>query len=313
MAKSIRQIVLPLVAAIIWGTAFVVQGDVADKISPFTFNGSRMIIAALVLFGIILAKEGVKKKKLGSEYKKPDVKKAVIGGVFCGVVLTVAVNLQQWGITLKVRPAMSAFITTLYMIFVPIFGLFFGKKTSASVWIALLIAVPALYFVCGVKDFSFDAGTLLMILCAVMFAVHILVVDRFTQDCDGFVLSCVQFFVGGVISLVCALIFEKISFAALFENGWQILYVGAISSAAGYTLQIEAQKGTNPTCVCILLCLESVFALIAESIIYAIRGQSFVYEPLRYLGCALMLVAVVVAQIDVDEIIEKVKNNKKGK
>ncbi len=313
MAKNIRQILLPLLAAFIWGTAFVVQGDVAEEIGPFTFNGSRMIIAALVLLGIIFAKEGVKKKKLGSEYNKPDIKRAAIGGCFCGVALAVAVNLQQWGMKLGVRPAMSAFITATYMIFVPIFGLFIGKKTSLGVWISLAIAIPALYFVCGVTDFKTDTGTVLMIICAATFAVHILVVDKFTQESDGFILSCVQFLVGGVLSLICALIFEKIDFAVLLKYGLQILYVGALSSAAGYTLQIEAQKGTNPTCVSILLCLESVFALVAETVVYAIRGQSFAYEPLRYLGCALMLVAVIIAQVDVDEIIEKVKNNKKEK
>lgn len=313
MKKVIRQIFLPLLAALIWGTAFVIQGDVANEIGPFTFNFLRMIIAAIILCTIVFVKENVKKKKLGATYINLDFKRTILGGSICGFALAVATNLQQWGITLNVRPAISAFITALYMIFVPIFGLFIGKKNSLSVWIALVVAVPALYLVCGVADFRINLGTLLMILCAVSFAVHILVVDKFTQECDGFLLSGVQFAVGGVVSLICALIFESIDFSIILKHSLQILYVGALSSAVGYTLQIEAQKGTDPTCVSILLCLESVFALIAETIVYAIRGQDFAYEPLRYIGCALMFFAVILAQVDFSKISLKLKNGKTKK
>lgn len=305
MSKNIRQIVFPLLAAIIWGTAFVVQGDVADRIPPFFFNGIRFVIAGFALLFIILIREAVAKKKLKEEYEPPKIKKVVLGGVVCGVVLSVATNLQQWGITLGVSGGVSAFITALYMIIVPIIGIFLGKKTTLNVWIAAIIALPALYLVCDVRGFNFDLGTILTIGCAIFFAFHILVVDKFVQNENGFILSCVQFFVAGITSFICSLIFDKIDFAVIVECVPQILYVGLVSSAVGYTLQIEAQKGTNPTCVSLLLCLESLFALLVEAVVGVVTNNPIVYSPLRYVGCAIMLAAVIVSQVNFKSIKHK--------
>lgn len=309
MNKNVRQILFPLLAAAIWGTAFVVQGNVADKIPPFFFNGSRMLVAAVALLLIILVREGGKKKKLKAEYEKPNVKASGLSGLVCGVALFFAVNLQQFGITLGVSGGISAFITALYMILVPIIGVFLGKKTSLSVWIAVVIALPAMYLVCGVKGFSFDLGSLLTLLCSLCFALHIILVDAFAQNADGFILSCAQFLSCGVISLVCSFIFERVDYSLVLGALWQILYVGIFSSAIGYTLQIEAQRGTNPTCVSLLLCLESVFALLCEIIVGLITGDVVAYGVLRYVGCGLMLVAVFLSQIDLSFL--KGKNGRK--
>ena len=178
------------------------------------------------------------------------------------------------------------------MVLVPVFGLFFRRRVSLPVWIAVALSVGALYLLCIKGSFSLAPGDLLVLVCAICFSVHILVIDHFTATCDGVKLSCLQFLFAGTWSTLLALFFDTISFQVLLDCIWPLLYVGVFSCGVGYTLQILAQKGSNPTVVTILLSLESVFAVIAGAVV--LHQQMTARE---YLGCVLMFAAVILAQI----------------
>ena len=180
----------------------------------------------------------------------------------------------------------------MYVVLVPVFGLFFRRRVSLPVWIAVALSVVSLYLLCIKGSFRLAAGDLLVLVCAVCFAVHILVIDHFGATCDGVKLSCVQFLFAGLWSAVCIPFFEHVDAAALLSCALPLLYVGVFSCGVGYTLQILAQKDSNPTVVTILLSLESVFAVIAGAIILHQH-----MTPREYLGCVLMFLAVVLAQI----------------
>lgn len=292
--NQIRQIVFPLLAALIWGTAFVAQDVCADVVEPMTFNAARSFIAVIVLLVIIwlfsLFRRG--KPERPAAEAKAGRKMLIVGGLCCGTALAVASNFQQAGIGAGTDAGKAGFITALYIVLVPLLGLFLHKKVSLPVWIAVIIAVAALYLLCIKGEFKLETGDLLILLCALFFAVHILIIDHFTQRVDGMKLSCAQFLVCGVLSLIGALIFEHPDWSAILSVALPILYVGVFSSGVAYTLQILAQKGSNPTVVTILLSMESVFAVISGAIIL---HQSMTAR--EYLGCALMLIAVLLAQI----------------
>ena len=291
--NQMRQVVFPILAAFIWGTAFVAQDMCADTMGAFAFNASRYFIAVLSLLVVIAISSMQHKDKpaLSPAEKKAANKQLWIGGLCCGAALAMASNFQQ--AVAGTDSGKAGFITALYVVLVPVFGLFFKRKVSLPVWIAVALSVLALYLLCIKGSFSLSPGDLLILICAVCFAVHILVIDHFTAYCDGVKLSCLQFLFAGVISTVCMFLFEEVDFAAIWSCILPLLYVGIFSCGVGYTLQILAQKGSNPTVVTILLSLESVFAVIAGAII--LKQQMSVRE---YIGCAVMFAAVLLAQID---------------
>ena len=286
--NQMRQVVFPILAAFIWGTAFVAQDMCADAIGAFTFNATRYSIAVLALLVVILIRDGVKKDKpvLSAEEKKAANRQLWIGGLCCGAALAIASNFQQAGLVAGTDAGKAGFITALYVVLVPVFGLFFKRKVSVPTWIAVVLSVAALYLLCIKGDFSLAPGDLLLLVCALCFAVHILVIDHFTAYCDGVKLSCLQFLFAGTWSTLLALFFDTISFQVLLDCIWPLLYVGVFSCGVGYTLQILAQKDSNPTVVTILLSLESVFAVIAGAII--LKQQMSVRE---YIGCVVMFAA----------------------
>ena len=292
--NQMRQVVFPILAAFIWGTAFVAQDLCADSIGAFAFNATRYFIAVLALLVVILISDKVKKNKptLTAQEKKAANKQLWLGGLCCGAALAIASNFQQAGLVAGTDAGKAGFITALYVVLVPVFGLFFKRKVSLPTWIAVVLSVVALYLLCIKGDFSLAPGDLLVLVCAVCFAVHILVIDHFTAYCDGVKLSCQQFLFAGIISTICMFIFEDVDFAAILSCALPLLYVGIFSCGVGYTLQILAQKDSNPTVVTILLSLESVFAVIAGAII--LKQQMTVRE---YIGCAIMFAAVILAQI----------------
>lgn len=292
--NQMRQVVFPILAAFIWGTAFVAQDLCADSIGTFAFNATRYFIAVLALLVVILISDKLKKNKptLTAQEKKAANKQLWLGGLCCGAALAIASNFQQAGLVAGTDAGKAGFITALYVVLVPVFGLFFKRKVSLPTWIAVVLSVVALYLLCIKGDFSLAPGDLLILVCAVCFAVHILVIDHFTAYCDGVKLSCLQFLFAGIISTICMFIFEDVDFAAILSCALPLLYVGIFSCGVGYTLQILAQKDSNPTVVTILLSLESVFAVIAGAII--LKQQMTVRE---YIGCAIMFAAVVLAQI----------------
>lgn len=292
--NQMRQVVFPILAAFIWGTAFVAQDLCADSIGAFAFNATRYFIAVLALLVVILISDKVKKNKptLTAQEKKAANKQLWLGGLCCGAALAIASNFQQAGLVAGTDAGKAGFITALYVVLVPVFGLFFKRTVSLPTWIAVVLSVVALYLLCIKGDFSLAPGDLLVLVCAVCFAVHILVIDHFTAYCDGVKLSCLQFLFAGIISTICMFIFEDVDFAAILSCALPLLYVGIFSCGVGYTLQILAQKDSNPTVVTILLSLESVFAVIAGAII--LKQQMTVRE---YIGCAIMFAAVILAQI----------------
>lgn len=292
--NQIRQVVFPILAALIWGTAFVAQDVCADTIGTFTFNAVRYFIAVLALLVLIAVLGAVRKDRPQptAEEKRAGQKQLWLGGFCCGTALAIASNFQQAGIAAGTDAGKAGFLTALYVVLVPVFGLFFKRKVSVPVWIAVALSVVSLYLLCIKGSFRLAAGDLLVLVCAVCFAVHILVIDHFGAKCDGVKLSCVQFLFAGLWSAVCIPFFEHVDVSALLSCALPLLYVGVFSCGVGYTLQILAQKDSNPTVVTILLSLESVFAVIAGAILLHQHMSAR-----EYLGCALMFLAVILAQI----------------
>ncbi len=288
--EQLRKNVLPILAAMIWGSAFVAQSVGADYMTPFAFNTVRSCIATLALVLVVVLFAWLRKEPIlpPKEQRKP----LLLGGLCCGGVLTVASALQQAGLQ-DTDPGKAGFITALYIVLVPIAGLFLKKKAPLTVWFAVAIAAFGLYFLCidPTKPFYIEPSDLLVIGCALCFTGHILVIDHFTQKVDGVRLSCLQFFFVAVFSAVLMLFFETPDWSVLPLCTVPLLYTGILSSGVAYTLQIVSQKGANPTVVSLLLSLESVFAVLT-GLLFGDRMTGW-----EWLGCALMLVAVVFAQL----------------
>ena len=254
----------------------------------------RYFIAVLALLVLIAVRSAVQKGRPqpAEADKRAGRKQLWLGGFCCGTALAIASNFQQAGIAAGTDAGKAGFLTALYVVLVPVFGLFFKRKVTLPVWVAVALSVVSLYLLCIKGSFRLAAGDLLVLVCAVCFAVHILVIDHFGAACDGVKLSCVQFLFAGLWSAVCIPFFEHVDVSALLACALPLLYVGVFSCGVGYTLQILAQKDSNPTVVTILLSLESVFAVIAGAIL--LHQHMSMRE---YLGCVLMFLAVVLAQI----------------
>lgn len=246
--NQMRQVVFPILAAFIWGTAFVAQDLCADSIGAFAFNATRYFIAVLALLVVILISDKVKKNKptLTAQEKKAANKQLWLGGLCCGAALAIASNFQQAGLVAGTDAGKAGFITALYVVLVPVFGLFFKRKVSLPTWIAVVLSVVALYLLCIKGDFSLAPGDLLVLVCAVCFAVHILVIDHFTAYCDGVKLSCLQFLFAGIISTICMFIFEDVDFAAILSCALPLLYVGIFSWRRGLHASDFGPEGLQP-------------------------------------------------------------------
>lgn len=290
--NHIRQNVLPLLAAFIWGTSFVAQSVGADHVGPFTFNAARSAVAFVFLLALSLGLWAVRRRNLPDQPGRyGSLRDIVIGGICCGVALTVAANLQQKALE-TTTSGKAGFITALYIVIVPIAGLFLKKKAPRSIWISVPLAVVGLYCLCVTETSALTVGDFYLLLCAFCFSAHIMVIDHFTQKVDGVYLSCMQFLVVTVLSGIGMFALESPSLASLASCTGAVLYAGLLSSGLGYTFQILAQKDSNPTVVSLLLSLESVFATLAGVVV--LHDQMSGRE---YLGCALMLGAVVLAQL----------------
>jgi len=290
--NRVRQTVLPLLAALIWGTAFVAQSVSADYVGAFTFNTARSVVAFLFLL-VLCVLLRIKRHKSGEEKKTAGTssRDLFLGGLCCGIALTVASFFQQKGLE-TTTSGKAGFITALYIVIVPILGIFLKKKVPKIIWISVMLAVAGLYCLCITEDFRITTGDFYVLLCAFCFSGHILIIDHFGQKVDGIALSCVQFLVVSVFSAAGMLISEAPAWEAVLACLGPILYVGIFSSGVAYTLQILAQKDSNPTVVSLLLSLESVFATLAGALILHDRMSGK-----EYFGCVLMLIAVILAQL----------------
>lgn len=306
-SHKIRNCFLLFMAALVWGMAFVSQKAGMDSMGPLTFNGSRNLIGAAVLIPVILILRGRVHK---AERKPLPVRTTIVGGIACGLALTVASTLQQFGMTMT-TVGKGGFITTLYIILTPILGLFLHRKVPGAVWAAVALAVVGMYLLCFTGDsFTISTGDLLVLGSALVFSVHILVIDRFSPLTDGVVLSCIQFFVCGVISTIAAFVFEEPSWGQLADGIIPVLYAGVLSCGVGYTLQIVGQKGVDPTAAALILSMESVVAAVSGYIAGAtgLLATDQTLTSRQIAGCAIVFAAVIIVQLPWERIIRKRKN-----
>ncbi|MBQ9392981.1 MAG: DMT family transporter [Oscillospiraceae bacterium] len=296
----VRQVVFPLLAAFIWGTAFIAQDVIADYgVGVFTYNALRSYIAILVLPLIILLFRRFSKEPrpvLTPQEKKAARRDLLVGGFCCGTALTAASCFQQGGIILGTDGGKAGFLTAIYIVLVPIAGIFLKKRVSLPVWIGAVLGAAGLYLLCIKGDFTVELSDLLVLVCAICYTVHIYVIDHFVGRVDGMLLSWAQFATVAFWATLGMLIFEHLDWSVVAQCILPLLYIGIFSSCGAYTLQILAQKGTNPTVVTILMGMESVFAVVAGAILLhqTMTGR-------EYVGCLLMLAAVLLAQIPFPE------------
>ena len=306
--KKLGNSFILLLTATIWGVAFVAQSAGMEYVGGFTFNSVRSIIGAAVLIPVLYVmvrkgngpdneKDGRTDKGAGNRagFREVFDRELLTGGICCGIALTLATNLQQHGIKYT-SVGKAGFITALYIVLVPVFGLFLHKKVGRTVWVGLAIAVTGLYFLCINGDFKVGMGDLLVLGCAAIFAVHILVVDHFAPRVNCVAMSCVQFLVCGILSGIPAILFESISLEGMLGAAPTILYAGVLSCGVAYTLQMVGQKNMNPTVASMILSLESVISVLAGLLL--LRQK---LSPRELLGCVLMFSAVILCQLPTKE------------
>lgn len=282
-----------LLTATIWGVAFVAQSVGMEYVGPFTFNCVRSIIGGLVLIPCIwfLNRRNQKPEHKTEEQQKHDRKILLTGGVLCGLCLFAASNFQQFGIRYT-TVGKAGFITACYIVIVPVLGIFLKKKCSRLIWLSVAMAVAGLYLLCITESFSIGTGDILVLVCAFLFSLHILVIDHFSPLTDGVKMSCIQFFVCGILSGIAMLLTEQPHLTDIIQAWLPILYAGVLSCGVAYTLQIVGQKDMNPTVASLILSLESCISVLAG---WLILGQKL--SGREFLGCLIMFAAIILAQL----------------
>ena len=300
MSTQLRHSLLLLLTALIWGVAFVAQSVGMDYVGPFTFTASRSLIGAVVLLPVIWFLTR-KETAVGTEQKRLEVDKhkkrtLLVGGIVCGVFLCIATNLQQIGLQYS-TVGKSGFVTAMYIVLVPILGIFLHKGIDIRKVISVILAVCGLYLLCMTGgNFSIGKGDIFTILCALAFSLQILSVDHFAPKVDCVKLASLQFLGCGICSCVPMLLFEHPHFAQLAAAWMPILYAGILSNGVAYTLQIVAQKGLNPTVASLIMSLESVISVLAG---WAILHQTLTKRELA--GCVFMFAAIIIVQLKPEE------------
>jgi len=297
MSKKMKALgpVILVSAAMIWGLSFIAQSEGTKYLDTFTFNTLRNFFGTLTLLPFVLIRrKKITNPNLTAEEKKSNKKTTIKGILIVGTSLCIGLNLQQYAFN-TVNPGKVGFITALYMLLVPIFGIFLKKKTPLITWCGVFVGVIGLYCLClgPNSDFSsFGKGEFVTLLCAIAFAIQIVAIDIFADKIDPIVLSCGQFFVSFVMSGIMMIIFEQPELHNIMKAWLTILYTGICSCGIAFTFQIIGQKYTEPALASMLLCLESVFSVIFEFIILKNTMQTF-----EYIGCAIMFVGIILAQI----------------
>ena len=289
MSRRMRGNLLLLLTAFIWGVAFVAQKEGGAVVGSLTFNGVRSLLGGGLLLVLLplLDRVGLSRRPQTAEERKS----LWLGGVLCGLALFTATNLQQLGLA-TTTAGKGGFITALYIVLVPVFGLFIGRRTTLYTWLGVALAVAGLYLLCIQGESGIGGGDLLVMACAPVFAVQILLVDRFAPRTDCIRLSCIQFFTVGALNLPLMFLFETPSLTALADCWVSVLYAGLLSSGVAYTLQIVAQKDAHPTTASVLMSFESVFAVLAGVVLLEDRMTAW-----EWIGCAVMFAAVILAQL----------------
>ena len=295
---EITSAVLLFLAAFIWGVAFVAQSVGMDYVGPFTFNGCRFLIGGMVLTPFALMREKRFQKSdayqnMETEDRRKHKNITLVGGLCCGVAICIASSFQQAGM-LYTSVGKAGFITALYIVLVPVMGIFMKKKVTPIVWIGVVLAAIGFYFLCITESFSINYGDVLLFLCAICFTFHILIIDYFAPKADGVALSCIQFWFSGIVCMSIAIFRENPQMTAIFAAAVPILYAGVLSCGVAYTLQIIGQKNMKPAVASLILSLESVISVLA--------GWVILHEILtgrQLLGCGLVFSAVILAQLPV--------------
>lgn len=284
---------LLLICAFIWGSAFVAQTTGAEHVGPFTFIYLRSFLGGIVLLPVIFFMGKIRKKSPAEEAQlKKNRKTLLTGGLACGVALCFASVFQQAGIDKGTDPGKAGFITALYILLVPLSSLFMKKRVRPIIWPCIGASVVALYLLCVTESNSVELSDLLVLICAALYTVHILVIDRVSPYVDGVKLSCIQFFVAGIISLVPAVIYEGFDPEAILAAMPSVAYAGIMSSGVAYTLQILGQQKTEPALASMIMSLESVFAVLTSMVVLHLAPT-----PREAIGCVIMFAAIIVAQL----------------
>ncbi|MBP7319674.1 MAG: DMT family transporter [Lachnospiraceae bacterium] len=287
---------LLFIAALFWGTTFVAQSLGMDYVGPFTYLWARSIVGGIVLIPVALLyqrysdNDHLDQSDLLNS-KIAHKKYLLYGGIICGIVLFAASALQQFGM-LYTSVGKTGFITALYIVIVPIMGIFLKKKCGINVWISVLIAIAGLYLLCVNESFSISKGDLLVFACSILFATHIIVIDHFSPKVNGVLLSCIQFWVCSVFSGIAMFLIEKPTVASISSAAGAILYAGIFSSGVAFTCQIVGQKHVKPAIAALIMSLESVVSVLA--------GWLVLHETLstkELIGCLIMFCAIIFAQI----------------
>ncbi|HEY8422730.1 MAG TPA: DMT family transporter [Thermoclostridium sp.] len=289
--KELLYSLLLLLAAIIWGFAFVVQSNAMETIGPLSFNCVRWLIGSLSVLPVCALVCGKNREKIKTEDIKEKRKHTLAGGCLCGIFLFAASNTQQIGLV-ETPPGKAGFITALYIVIVPLFGLLRRKIPEIKIWISVALATAGLYLMCVTKQLTIEKSDIWVIICAFCYALQIVTVDSFSDRADPVKLAFVQFLVCGILGVPFALIFEQPTVAAFRESLILILYVGVLSSGVAFTLQVVAQKKVKPTIASLLMSMESVFSVLFS---WLVLHQTLSLR--EYTGVILMTVAIILAQI----------------
>ncbi len=286
-------------ASLIWGMAFVSQSKGMESMQPFTFNGVRSLMGAAALLVYMLVRSKVTGERFAKKVSSKASPKVILtGGVLCGLFLALASSLQQVGI-LYTTVGKASFITTLYIIFVPMAGIFLRKKVDGIVWIGALVAAVGMYLLCMTESLELGLGDILVFLCAIAFAGQILLVDAYAKAIDGPLLCCMELVVSGILCLIIAFLWENPQPEQIMNGMGSLLYAGVMSSGVAYTFQVIGQKGLHPSVAALIMSLESVVATVSGWIAYRIGllKTDQTLTPRQIAGCAIVFLAVLLVQL----------------
>ena len=299
--KQMKNNVLLVLTALVWGCAFVAQSVGMDYVGPFTFNAVRCLIGAAVLIPVILfmdksaRKSGLTDEEMKS--RRGETKTLVTGGICCGLALGIASSLQQWGI-LFTTVGKAGFITAMYIVLVPVLGIFVHRKPGINAVVSVLLALVGLYLLSFTDMGSINIGDILLSGCALAFAVQILLIDRFAPDLDGLRLNCVQSLVVSLLSVPCIFLNrETVGLQTILDCWLPLCFAGIFSMGVAYSMQIIGQKRLDPTAASLIMSLESVFA--------ALGGWLILHNtmtPSELTGCTLVFAGVIVSQVPVHKL-----------
>ena len=296
MKRELKASIMLFATAIIWGLAFVAQAAGMEHLGPLSFTASRCFVAVVFLY---LTYKFFMMKSASYREEKFDMKRTLVGGSVCGLVFTIAINLQQVSL-IYTTAAKASFLTALYIVFIPVIGLFFGRRPSVKIIICIFLAMVGTYLLSIKGGLKINRGDLIVILSALVFAIHILLLTKYSTNTNAVLVSLVQFAVCGVISLVGALVLEDISMEAILKSQATILYVGILSSGVGFTIQLMALKDLEPVVASMICSLESVFGALFG---WLILSQEMTEREI--FGAIIIFLATIFAQVPIETYLEK--------